>query len=142
MKGILTILKVIEFHAVIEELGNISKQVLSAVSEMLMVEFQKRYFILASGCSESQKVKGLLIVMAWATRPKNDCEWKRDRVKAQFSPRDLKAFAVNPIILKPTHFGGQEGYITDTATAPHVSHLTQDDFIQMKLNARLSKEEL
>ncbi|KAB7504512.1 Procollagen-lysine,2-oxoglutarate 5-dioxygenase 1 [Armadillidium nasatum] len=65
-----------------------------------------------------------------------------DRVKAQFSPRDLKAFAVNPMILKPTHYWGQEGHITDTATAPHVSHLTQDDFIQMKLNARLSKEEL
>ncbi|RXG70297.1 Procollagen galactosyltransferase 1 [Armadillidium vulgare] len=46
--------------------------------------------------------------------------YTEDRVKAQFSPRDLKAFAVNPIILKPTHFGGQEGYISDTETAPQL----------------------
>ena len=34
-----------------------------------------------------------------------------------FSPRDLKAFSVEPLLLYPTHYTGEPGYVSDTETS-------------------------
>ena len=38
----------------------------------------------------------------------------RDGWKAAFSPRDLVALSVQPLLIYPTHYTGEPGYITDT----------------------------
>ncbi|KAM4747557.1 procollagen galactosyltransferase 1 [Rhinophrynus dorsalis] len=43
----------------------------------------------------------------------------------QFSPRDLKAFSVEPLLLYPTHYTGDEGYISDTETSVVWNNLSQ-----------------
>lgn len=35
----------------------------------------------------------------------------------QFETRDLKAFSVEPLLVYPTHFTGDQGYISDTETS-------------------------
>ncbi|XP_012883834.1 PREDICTED: procollagen galactosyltransferase 1 [Dipodomys ordii] len=37
--------------------------------------------------------------------------------KAHFSPRDLRAFSVEPLLLFPTHYTGDDGYVSDTETS-------------------------
>lgn len=34
-----------------------------------------------------------------------------------FEPRDLKAFSVEPLLIYPTHYTGEPGYISDTETS-------------------------
>ncbi|XP_061593641.1 procollagen galactosyltransferase 2 [Cololabis saira] len=36
---------------------------------------------------------------------------------SQFEPRDLKAFSVEPLLIYPTHYTGEPGYISDTETS-------------------------
>ncbi|XP_072176580.1 procollagen galactosyltransferase 2-like [Diadema setosum] len=36
---------------------------------------------------------------------------------AQFEPRDLRAFSVDPLLVAPTHYTGEENYISDTETS-------------------------
>ncbi|KAG8455283.1 hypothetical protein GDO86_001471 [Hymenochirus boettgeri] len=40
-----------------------------------------------------------------------------DEYSSHFSPRDLRAFSVEPLLLYPTHYTGDEGYISDTETS-------------------------
>lgn len=35
----------------------------------------------------------------------------------QFETRDLKAFSAEPLLVYPTHFTGDDGYISDTETS-------------------------
>ncbi|KAE8619650.1 hypothetical protein XENTR_v10009886 [Xenopus tropicalis] len=44
---------------------------------------------------------------------------------AHFSPRDLLAFSVEPLLLYPTHYTGDEGYISDTETSVLWDNVTQ-----------------
>ncbi|XP_048651317.1 procollagen galactosyltransferase 1 [Marmota marmota marmota] len=37
--------------------------------------------------------------------------------KAHFSPRDLRAFSVEPLLVYPTHYTGDDGYVSDTETS-------------------------
>ncbi|XP_057565320.1 procollagen galactosyltransferase 1 isoform X2 [Hippopotamus amphibius kiboko] len=37
--------------------------------------------------------------------------------KAHFSPRDLRAFSVEPLLVFPTHYTGDDGYVSDTETS-------------------------
>lgn len=43
--------------------------------------------------------------------------WKR-----HYSQRNLLAFSVHPLLLFPTHYTGEEGYISDTENTPIVVH--------------------
>ncbi|XP_067086553.1 procollagen galactosyltransferase 2 [Osmerus mordax] len=36
---------------------------------------------------------------------------------SHFSPRDLRAFSVEPLLLYPTHYTGEPGYVSDTETS-------------------------
>ncbi|XP_029001624.1 procollagen galactosyltransferase 2 [Betta splendens] len=36
---------------------------------------------------------------------------------SHFNPRDLKAFSVEPLLIYPTHYTGEPGYISDTETS-------------------------
>uniref|UniRef100_A0A8C6SBZ4 Collagen beta(1-O)galactosyltransferase 2 n=1 Tax=Neogobius melanostomus TaxID=47308 RepID=A0A8C6SBZ4_9GOBI len=36
---------------------------------------------------------------------------------SQFEPRDLKAFSAEPLLIYPTHYTGEPGYISDTETS-------------------------
>ncbi|KAG7488226.1 hypothetical protein MATL_G00030280 [Megalops atlanticus] len=36
---------------------------------------------------------------------------------AHFEPRDLRAFSVEPLLLYPTHYTGEPGYVSDTETS-------------------------
>ncbi|NP_001096660.1 procollagen galactosyltransferase 1-A precursor [Xenopus laevis] len=44
---------------------------------------------------------------------------------SHFSPRDLLAFSVEPLLLYPTHYTGDEGYISDTETSVLWDNLTE-----------------
>lgn len=46
--------------------------------------------------------------------------WKR-----HYYPRDLKAFSVQPLLLYPTHYTGEEGYISDTEDTPTIAIETE-----------------
>ncbi|XP_005873978.1 PREDICTED: procollagen galactosyltransferase 1 [Myotis brandtii] len=37
--------------------------------------------------------------------------------KAHFSPRNLRAFSVEPLLVFPTHYTGDDGYVSDTETS-------------------------
>lgn len=37
--------------------------------------------------------------------------------KAHFSPRNLLAFSVEPLLVYPTHYTGDDGYVSDTETS-------------------------
>ncbi|KAI4583712.1 hypothetical protein R6Z07F_006402 [Ovis aries] len=37
--------------------------------------------------------------------------------KVHFSPRDLRAFSVEPLLIYPTHYTGDDGYVSDTETS-------------------------
>ncbi|XP_066126159.1 procollagen galactosyltransferase 1 isoform X2 [Saccopteryx bilineata] len=37
--------------------------------------------------------------------------------KAHFSPRNLRAFSVEPLLVYPTHYTGDDGYVSDTETS-------------------------
>ncbi|XP_008591911.1 PREDICTED: procollagen galactosyltransferase 1-like [Galeopterus variegatus] len=37
--------------------------------------------------------------------------------KAHFSPRNLRAFSVEPLLIYPTHYTGDDGYVSDTETS-------------------------
>ncbi|KAB7501304.1 hypothetical protein Anas_13873, partial [Armadillidium nasatum] len=65
-----------------------------------------------------------------------------EKFKLHFGPRNLKAFAIEPVIIRPTHYTSQEGYISDTSVAPSVSDLTEDDLIKLTQHDHISKEEL
>lgn len=41
----------------------------------------------------------------------------RSEYKAHFSPRDLRAFSVEPLLVYPTHYTGDDGYVSDTETS-------------------------
>ena len=36
--------------------------------------------------------------------------------------RDLKALSVHPLLVHPTHYTGEEGYISDTENTNVISH--------------------
>lgn len=38
----------------------------------------------------------------------------------QFSPRDLVAVSAQPVLVEPTHYTGQPGYVTDTEDSPSI----------------------
>jgi len=44
----------------------------------------------------------------------------------QFFPRDLVALSAQPVLVEPTHYTGQPGYVTDTEDSPVVD----DDAVQ------------
>ncbi|KAM9642469.1 inactive glycosyltransferase 25 family member 3 [Trichechus inunguis] len=46
-----------------------------------------------------------------------------EKYKAHFWPRDLQAFSVRPLLTAPTHYAGDEGWLSDTET----SSLWDDD---------------
>ncbi|KAM9207749.1 inactive glycosyltransferase 25 family member 3 isoform 1-T1 [Dugong dugon] len=46
-----------------------------------------------------------------------------EKYKAHFWPRDLQAFSVQPLLTAPTHYAGDEGWLSDTET----SSLWDDD---------------
>ncbi|XP_049751830.1 inactive glycosyltransferase 25 family member 3 isoform X1 [Elephas maximus indicus] len=46
-----------------------------------------------------------------------------EKYKAHFWPRDLRAFSVQPLLTAPTHYAGDEGWLSDTET----SSLWDDD---------------
>lgn len=37
--------------------------------------------------------------------------------KSHFSPRNLRAFSVEPLLIYPTHYTGDDGYVSDTETS-------------------------
>ncbi|XP_049643660.1 procollagen galactosyltransferase 1 [Suncus etruscus] len=37
--------------------------------------------------------------------------------KSHFSPRDLRAFSAEPLLVYPTHYTGDDGYVSDTETS-------------------------
>lgn len=41
----------------------------------------------------------------------------RSEYKAHFSPRNLFAFSVEPLLVFPTHYTGDDGYVSDTETS-------------------------
>lgn len=41
----------------------------------------------------------------------------RSEYKAHFSPRNLRAFSVEPLLVFPTHYTGDDGYVSDTETS-------------------------
>lgn len=41
----------------------------------------------------------------------------RSEYKAYFSPRNLRAFSVEPLLVYPTHYTGDDGYVSDTETS-------------------------
>lgn len=41
----------------------------------------------------------------------------RSEYKAHFSPRNLLAFSVEPLLVFPTHYTGDDGYVSDTETS-------------------------
>lgn len=41
----------------------------------------------------------------------------RSEYKAHFSPRNLRAFSVEPLLIYPTHYTGDDGYVSDTETS-------------------------
>lgn len=41
----------------------------------------------------------------------------RSEYKAHFLPRDLRAFSVEPLLIYPTHYTGDDGYVSDTETS-------------------------
>jgi len=50
----------------------------------------------------------------------------RENWKLQFYPRDLVALSAQPVLVEPTHYTGQPGYVTDTEDSPSID----DDFVQ------------
>ena len=38
----------------------------------------------------------------------------------QFSPRNLVALSAQPVLVEPTHYTGQPGYVTDTEDSPSI----------------------
>jgi len=48
----------------------------------------------------------------------------REDWKLQFYPRDLVALSVQPVLIEPTHYTGQPGYVTDTEDSPSVEDET------------------
>lgn len=41
----------------------------------------------------------------------------RTEYKEYYEPRDLKAFSAEPLLIYPTHYTGQPGYLSDTETS-------------------------
>lgn len=41
----------------------------------------------------------------------------RSEYKSHFSPRNLRAFSVEPLLVYPTHYTGDDGYVSDTETS-------------------------
>lgn len=41
----------------------------------------------------------------------------RSEYKSHFSPRDLLAFSAEPLLVYPTHYTGDDGYVSDTETS-------------------------
>lgn len=58
-----------------------------------------------------------------------------DTWKSQFETRNLKAWSVNPLLIYPTHYTGEEGYISDTEN----SNLIQNEVLE-SVDAKLSQE--
>lgn len=50
----------------------------------------------------------------------------RENWKLQFYPRDLVALSAQPVLVEPTHYTGQPGYVTDTEDSPSID----DDLVQ------------
>ncbi|XP_048457988.1 procollagen galactosyltransferase 2-like [Rhincodon typus] len=53
-----------------------------------------------------------------------------------YEPRDLKAFSVEPLLIYPTHYTGEPGYLSDTET----SIIWDNDEIQTDWNRNLSRK--
>ncbi|XP_060686107.1 procollagen galactosyltransferase 2-like isoform X1 [Hemiscyllium ocellatum] len=53
-----------------------------------------------------------------------------------YEPRDLKAFSVEPLLIYPTHYTGEPGYVSDTET----SIIWDNDEIQTDWNRNLSRK--
>ncbi|XP_072130390.1 procollagen galactosyltransferase 2-like [Mobula birostris] len=56
--------------------------------------------------------------------------------KKFYEPRDLKAFSVEPLLIFPTHYTGEPGYVSDTET----SVIWDNDEIATDWNRKLSKK--
>ncbi|XP_038650913.1 procollagen galactosyltransferase 2-like isoform X5 [Scyliorhinus canicula] len=56
--------------------------------------------------------------------------------KIFYEPRDLKAFSVEPLLIYPTHYTGEPGYVSDTET----SIIWDNDDIQTDWNRKLSRK--
>ncbi|XP_073509932.1 procollagen galactosyltransferase 1 [Phyllobates terribilis] len=48
-----------------------------------------------------------------------------DDYSSQFSSRNLRAFSVEPLLIYPTHYTGDEGYISDTETSVLWDNVTE-----------------
>ena len=48
------------------------------------------------------------------------CIGFRENWKLQFSPRNLVALSAQPVVVEPTHYTGQPGYVTDTEDSPSI----------------------
>ncbi|XP_069792380.1 procollagen galactosyltransferase 2-like [Narcine bancroftii] len=53
-----------------------------------------------------------------------------------YEPRDLKAFSVEPLLIYPTHYTGEPGYVSDTET----SVIWDNDEIATDWNRKLSRK--
>ena len=54
----------------------------------------------------------------------------RENWKLQFFPRDLVALSAQPVLVEPTHYTGQPGYVTDTEDSPSIDD--DDDVSKFK----------
>lgn len=51
----------------------------------------------------------------------------KEEYKLQFNPRDLVAWSTAPLLLFPTHYTGDEGYISDTEQSKTIKLLNEPD---------------
>lgn len=59
-----------------------------------------------------------------------------DTWKHQFEPRNLNAWSVNPLLIFPTHYTGEEGYISDTEN----SQIIENEPLESVDESSLTKE--
>ena len=52
---------------------------------------------------------------------------KEDKYNRYFKGRNLRAFSAQPVLIRPTHFTGQENYFTDTEPASDEDILFKDE---------------
>jgi collagen beta-1,O-galactosyltransferase len=55
-----------------------------------------------------------------------------DTWKSNYANRNLKAWSVNPLILYPTHYTGEEGYISDTEDSKQIALDANSDSSSIK----------
>uniref|UniRef100_A0A8C7NE30 Collagen beta(1-O)galactosyltransferase 2b n=1 Tax=Oncorhynchus mykiss TaxID=8022 RepID=A0A8C7NE30_ONCMY len=61
---------------------------------------------------------------------------------SHFEPRDLKAFSVEPLLLYPTHYTGEPGYVSDTETSTiWDDEATATDWDRLHQHARKTEQQ-